>query len=92
VLATLRVTLRSVPESPGQSPAVQPTAFARWLDSLIPAVYPTDTALARAIGADKSTVSRWRRGAVPAVPQLLKLSKETGTDISALLKIAGYEQ
>ena len=67
-----------------------PGAFARWLDSLMPAVFESDAALARAIGAKQSTVMRWHRGSIPTVPYLLKLSEVTGTRIEVLLKIAGY--
>jgi transcriptional regulator with XRE-family HTH domain len=65
-------------------------SFARWLDSIVPALFPTDAALARAIGVNQSTVTRWRRGTTPQVPALYALADSTRTDISTLLKIAGY--
>lgn len=59
----------------------------------IPAVFESDAALARAIGAPQSTIHRWRRGlATPSVPYLLKLSEATGTSTETLLRIAGYRE
>ncbi|MGO9298011.1 MAG: helix-turn-helix domain-containing protein [Streptosporangiaceae bacterium] len=82
-----------MPDNPsGDAPASESTRFARWLDTLVPAVFESDAALARAISAPQSTILRWRRGAIPSVPYLLKLSKATGTTADVLLKIAGYEE
>ena len=69
-----------------------PSPFAAWLDSIVPAVFPSDAALARAIGAPQSTVLRWRHGSTPSVPYLLALTKATGVPTDHLLKIAGYRE
>jgi hypothetical protein len=79
-----------VPEGPEETRG--PSAFAAWLDSVVPAVFPSDAALARALGAPQSTVLRWRQGKTPSVPYLLKLSKAAGTSTDTLLKIAGYRE
>jgi transcriptional regulator with XRE-family HTH domain len=67
-------------------------AFGRWLDSLVPALFDSDAALARAVGVPQSTLLRWRRGTIPGGANLLKLSKATGTTVDTLLRIAGYEE
>jgi len=64
--------------------------FASWLDSMVPAVFDTDAALARAVGVHRSYIARWRRGVTPEVPSLLKLAKVTGMSAETLLQIAGY--
>jgi len=61
-----------------------------WLDSIVPAVIPTDAEFARRVGVDQSYVTRWRRGVRPQVPALVKIAKVTGTSIETLLMIAGY--
>jgi transcriptional regulator with XRE-family HTH domain len=76
--------------SVAETPA--PTAFAKWLDGLVPAVFPSDAALARAVGVNRTTVLRWRQGQVPKIPQLLKLSEVTGTSTDTLLRISGYRE
>jgi transcriptional regulator with XRE-family HTH domain len=68
----------------------QGTALARWLDSVVPALFPSDAALSRALGVPQAYVSRWRRGTTPEVPSLVKLANATGTSIETLLRIAGY--
>jgi hypothetical protein len=65
-------------------------SFGAWLDSIVPAVFPNDAALARAVGVNQSTVTRWRRGTAPQVPALYRLSEVTRTDVATLLKIAGH--
>lgn len=67
------------------------TPFARWVSALVPAVYPSHAALARAVGTSEANVSRWRKGTVPSVPMLVRLAAATGTSMETLLKIAGYE-
>lgn len=65
-------------------------SFAHWIDSVVPAIFESDAALARAVGVNQSTVLRWRRGTAPQVPALNALAEVTGTDIATLLKIAGH--
>ena len=72
------------------SEATHDTPLARWLDSVVPALFPSDAALSRALGVPQSYVSRWRRGITPEVPSLVKLATATGTSVETLLKIAGY--
>lgn len=82
-----------VPEQPRKA-APQPdqaTPMARWLASVIPAVYKSDAALAREIGVDRSLVGKWRRGMVPSAPALVKLANATGTSLETLIRIAGYQ-
>ena len=38
------------------------TPLARWLDSVVPALFASDAALSRAAGVPQANVSRWRRG------------------------------
>jgi len=66
--------------------------MARWLDSIIPAVYRSDAALARAVGVDRSLVGKWRRGTTPKAPALLRLSEVTGTSLETLIRITGYQE
>lgn len=66
------------------------TPFASWLDSIVPAVIPSDAEFARRVSVDQSYVTRWRRGRRPQVPALVKIAKVTGTSIETLLMIAGY--
>lgn len=73
-----------------QTKTRQTTPFASWLDSIVPAVIPSDAEFARRVGVDQSYVTRWRRGRRPQVPALVKIAKVTGTNIETLLMIAGY--
>ena len=66
------------------------TPLARWLDSVVPALFASDAALSRAAGVPQANVSRWRRGTTPEVPSLVKLANATGTSVETLLRIAGY--
>jgi hypothetical protein len=86
-------SVSSMPQSPANSrSADQPRiAFAYWLDAFVLVFYKSDAALARAVGVDRSLVSRWRRGMVPQVPALVRLAEETKTDLSVLMRIAGYK-
>jgi transcriptional regulator with XRE-family HTH domain len=79
-----------MPETPGETGAS--SSFASYIDSIVPAVFESDSALARAVGVHRATITRWRQGAVPTVPYLLKLSKATGMPLDSLLKIAGYRE
>ena len=72
------------------SEAMHDTPLAHWLDSVVPALFPSDAALSRALGVPQSYVSRWRRGVIPEVPSLVKLASATGTSVETLLRIAGY--
>ena len=82
-----------MPDDPCESTAAsqEPTRFARWLESIVPAVYESDAELARALGTSQANISRWRKGTTPQVPALLKLSRLTGTSVDVLLRIAGYQ-
>lgn len=64
--------------------------FASWLDSIVPALFPSDAEFARRLGVDQSYVTRWRRGVRPQVPALVKIAKVTGTNLETVLMIAGY--
>jgi transcriptional regulator with XRE-family HTH domain len=67
------------------------TPFGKLLDSLVPAVFESEAALARKIGVPQSTVSRWRRGSTrPRVEQLLALGEVSGISIDVLVRTAGY--
>jgi transcriptional regulator with XRE-family HTH domain len=79
-------------EAKGPDATSGKTPFASWLDSIVPAVIPTDAEFARRVGVDQSYVHRWRRGRVPQVPALLKIAKATGTSIETLLAIAGFAE
>jgi transcriptional regulator with XRE-family HTH domain len=74
----------------GTSAQPESTALARWLESVVPALFPNYAALSRAAGVPEAYVSRWRRGTTPEVPSLIKLADATGTSIETLLRIAGY--
>jgi transcriptional regulator with XRE-family HTH domain len=81
-----------VSEGSGENPGKRPdqTSLASWLDSMVPARFPSDAALARAVGVEQSYITRWRRGVTPSLPSLLKLAKATGTSAETLMHIAGY--
>jgi transcriptional regulator with XRE-family HTH domain len=79
----------SKPDS-GQANTRQ-TPFASWLDSIVPAVIPSDAEFARRVGVAQSYVTRWRRGRRPQVDNLVKIAKATDTNIETLLMIAGYK-
>lgn len=81
-----------MPNSPsgGSAPDPKKAPFASWLDSIVPAVIPSDAEFARRLGVDQSYVTRWRRGVRPQVPALVKIARATGTNIETLLMIAGY--
>ena len=89
VLASLSASFISVAGSV-RAGSGEASSFARWIDSIIPALFENDAALARAVGVNQSTVLRWRRGTAPQVPALYTLAEVTGTDIATLLKIAGH--
>lgn len=78
------------PDSERSESDPRATAFGAFLDSVVPALYPTDAALARALSVPQSSVLRWRRGTVPSVPNLLKLAQVTNTSTDFLLRVAGY--
>lgn len=80
----------SLPED--QLASADASSFAHWLDSIVPAIFPTDAALAQAVGVNQSTITRWRRGTVPQVPALQALAEATKTDVSTLLRIAAHGQ
>jgi len=80
--------LNSSPRGSASDP--QKTPFASWLDSIVPAVIPSDAEFARRLGVDQSYVTRWRRGVRPQVPALVKIAKVTGTNLETMLMIAGY--
>ena len=69
----------------------EPSPFADWLDGMARAFgYPRDADLARKLQLRQSTVSRWRKGARPSVEHLLRVAALFGTNITVLLKLAGY--
>jgi hypothetical protein len=72
------------------SEATHDTPLAHWLDSVVPALFPSDAALSRALDVPQSYVWRWRRGTTPEVPSLVKLANVTGMKLESLLRIAGY--
>lgn len=81
-----------MPGNPSRGSAADPrkTPFASWLDSVVPAVIPSDAEFARRLGVDQSYITRWRRGVRPQVPALVKIAKVTGTNLETMLMIAGY--
>ena len=78
-------------EAQGSSPEPPKTRFALWLDSVIPAVIPSDAEFARRVGVNQSYVHKWRRGRRPQVPALVKIADVTGTQLETLLRIVGYD-
>ena len=66
------------------------TAFAVWLDSMIPAVFPNDAAFARRVGTDPGSVHYWRKGRRPQPTALVRIADATGTSIDTLMRIVGY--
>jgi transcriptional regulator with XRE-family HTH domain len=81
-----------MPDTQAQEPgaASEKTSFASWLDSIVPAVIPTDAEFARRVGVSQDYVTRWRRGRRPQVPALVKIADATGTSLETLLRIVGY--
>lgn len=75
--------------APGDSGAKTP--FGRFVDSMVPAKFPTDAAFAREVGVPRDYIFQWRRGRVPQTRLLLKIARATGTDIQTLVELAGYE-
>lgn len=50
----------------------------------------SQSAVARAVGVDHSTVSRWESGSrTPSVPQLIAIARESGMSIDALVGLSG---
>jgi transcriptional regulator with XRE-family HTH domain len=81
-----------MPQQQTEGTGSERTPFAIWLDSVVvPALFPNDAALARAMDVPQTYVYRWRRGVIPQVPALAKLAKATGTSVETLLRIAGYQ-
>lgn len=83
--------LAGVSDKPEQA-SVQPevTNFSRWLDTIVPAMFPSDAALARAAGVPPSSLHRWRHGGLPKVPALYGLARATGASMEHLLSVTGY--
>ena len=81
-----------MPDNRGSRAVKEPTAtaFAKYIDSIVPAMYPTQAALARAVGVSTATVSRWRNGMTPQLPALYALARVTGISLETLFQIAGY--
>lgn len=84
-------------ETPGadasaECSARRTAALDRFLDTLVPAKYPTDAALARAVGVDKSLVRRWRQGMEPKAANLYGLARAAGVSVDYLITIIGYEK
>ena len=77
---------------PKHLPGPPATPFAAWLDSLVPALFESDAALARAVGMPQANITRWRAGTRPGIPALLKLANATGAGVEYLLKVAGYSE
>lgn len=64
------------------------TPFEHWLDAMIPAVHPTNSALARATDVDRAAVTQWRHnGVTPSTPVLMRLAAACGTDPGVLARI-----
>lgn len=71
-------------------PSRHPT-FSEWVTSTGRALgYTNNAALARALGVQQSTVSRWKTGSKPSVEHLNKISELFGVDLKVLLVLAGY--
>ena len=79
---------RGVPENSFGSGA---SKFARWLNTVVPEIFPTDRDLARAVGVNPATVLRWRRGSFPHTPQLLRLCRLTDMDPGEMLKLMEHD-
>jgi transcriptional regulator with XRE-family HTH domain len=79
------------PAAEERDSAGERTPFASFLDSVVPAKFKNDRALAKALGVDQSYLYRWRRGVRPQVPALLKLATVTGCSVDFLLTVAGYQ-
>ena len=78
-----------MPDKLNEAPAAD-RPFALWIRSLVPGLYPSYAALARAAGTSEANVSRWRSGkTTPSVRQLAELARATGTSQDTLLRIAG---
>lgn len=69
-----------------------PPSFSEWLNSTGRALgFPTSASLARALGIQQSTVSRWKtKGSQPGVEHLAKISDLFGVELKSLLVLAGY--
>jgi len=69
-----------------------PPSFSEWLNSTGRALgFPTSAALARALGIQQSTVSRWKtKNSQPGVEHLAKISDLFGVELKSLLVLAGY--
>jgi transcriptional regulator with XRE-family HTH domain len=78
-----------MPGSPGES-SQPPSHFASWVEAVVPAIFASDSALARAAGVNRSTASRWRHGATPDLEALRALAEPSGTSFRTLRLIAGY--
>jgi len=72
-------------------PSRRPT-FSDWVTSTGTALgYTNDASLARALGIQQSTISRWKKNsAKPGVEHLARISELFGVDIKVLLVLAGY--
>jgi transcriptional regulator with XRE-family HTH domain len=68
----------------------QATAFGRWLNAMMRARQLTGSDLARAVGVNPSTVSRWRRGATPDPSVLPSLAKALDVDPLRLMVTTGF--
>lgn len=63
--------------------------FVHWLNTLVPAMFPSDAALARAVEISPSQVGRWRRGSIPRVDVMRRLATATGVSPEYLLWVVG---
>ena len=72
-------------------PSRRPT-FSDWVTSTGTALgYTNDASLARALGIQQSTISRWKKNSTkPGVEHLARISELFGVDIKVLLVLAGY--
>ncbi len=52
--------------------------------------YSTSASLARALGIQQSTVSRWKKGTKPSVEHLVKISELFGVELKTLLILSGH--
>lgn len=65
--------------------------FALWLDMTASAMgFKNDAALAKALGINPSSISRWKSGMQPRVSHLAKVSEIFGVDLKPLLVISGH--